>query len=416
MAKCKSCGRDIGFSFGRRLCRWCVQHEAIQSGRQDEEYQRVMPTPWKKTEAFGGSFNNLFIAINVLVFAAMVMKGGSLSGGSGQQLIDWGSNFGPYTLGGQPWRLITYMFLHGGILHIGMNMWCLWQLGQLAESLYGDWLYALLYLLAGIGGGLASILWHPFTNTVGASGAVFGVEGALLASLKLGEFSLPRPVISGLLKNIAIFSVYGLVFGAISPQVDNACHIGGFLVGLIIGTLVALVAPDREHVLRRLLICVITLAFLFGGWQLVQRSRGAVVQAYRDSELLEQGFTALSNNAYPSAKKAFTELVTQNPKSADGHLGLALAADGEGNNEEAVREFRQVIALNPQGSGYLGLGLSLNKLKRYDEAIPALQQHQRINGDDYQTEVALAQAYQAKGMTTEAQAAEKKASQLKSTE
>src|SRR5437899_34237 len=104
MAKCTSCGRDLGFKFGKKLCRWCVEHEAAQRGELgDDQFQRVMPTPWKRSTALaGGSFDQLFIGVNLLVFLAMVGSGISMMGPSSSQMIHWGGNFGPLTLGGQP--------------------------------------------------------------------------------------------------------------------------------------------------------------------------------------------------------------------------------------------------------------------------------------------------------------------------
>src|SRR3954451_9703709 len=151
MAKCSSCGREVGFSFGKRLCRWCVEYQDQKSGKaKDDEFQRVMPTPWKRSAVSSLSFNQLFLGVNLLVFLAMVATGISLSGPNSPQLIQWGANYGPQTLGGQPWRLLTYMFVHIGVLHFGFNMWCLWDLGALAESLYGDWLFALVYVASGL--------------------------------------------------------------------------------------------------------------------------------------------------------------------------------------------------------------------------------------------------------------------------
>ncbi len=161
MAKCSSCGRNLGtFSFGKKLCQWCVEYDKQQRGEgKPEEYQRVMPTPWKSgAQAVGAvSFNQLFVGINLLVFMVMVVSGISLMDGpNSQQMIHWGGNYAALTLGGQPWRLVTYMFLHYGLIHIGFNMWCLWDLGALAESLYGDWTFAFVYLACGLGGGIAS--------------------------------------------------------------------------------------------------------------------------------------------------------------------------------------------------------------------------------------------------------------------
>jgi rhomboid protease GluP len=263
MAKCSSCGREVGFSFGKKLCRWCVEHERARSG-DDTQYQRVMPTPWTRGRASSGpSFTHLFVALNVLVFIASMATGIPFN--------VWGANWGPFTMGGQPWRLVTYMFLHGGLLHIAFNMWCLWDLGALAESLYGDWLFAISYILFGIGGGLFSLAWHPGVPSVGASGAIFGLAGALIASLKLGEFSLPREAISGVMRSVIAFVGYNVVLGVFFAGTDNACHIGGLLTGLLFGALVAVIAPDRNQLGRRLIILAAVAALLFGAWMLLAR-------------------------------------------------------------------------------------------------------------------------------------------------
>src|SRR5205807_4337580 len=89
------------------------------------------------------------IAINVLVFLAMVLRGVSLWNPSGRQLVDWGALYGPFTLNEQWWRLLSSMFLHVGVVHLALNMWCLWSLGLLAESLLGRWTFLASYLATG---------------------------------------------------------------------------------------------------------------------------------------------------------------------------------------------------------------------------------------------------------------------------
>ena len=133
----------------------------------------------------------------------------------GEVMLHFGANYGPRTLSGDWWRLLTYMFLHGGIMHIAFNMWCLWDLGALCESLYGRWTFAAIYLITGVSAGLASVAWNPGVLSVGASGAIFGLAGALIASFYLGEFSLPKIAIRGTLRSLLVFAVFNLVFGGL---------------------------------------------------------------------------------------------------------------------------------------------------------------------------------------------------------
>jgi rhomboid protease GluP len=76
------------------------------------------------------------VGINVAVFAAMVLTGVSAVAPTAQQLLKWGANWGPFSLGPQPWRMLTSNYVHGGIIHIALNMWCLWNLGYLAERIF----------------------------------------------------------------------------------------------------------------------------------------------------------------------------------------------------------------------------------------------------------------------------------------
>ena len=267
MANCIRCGRQLpGFSFGKKVCQWCVHHEAYQRGEiADDARQPVMPTPWVRRTNPSIGLTQVIFGINVAVFLGMALGGSTLINFSGPEIVRWGANWGPLTLGGEWWRLLTCVFVHGGIIHIGFNMWCLWNLGALAESLYGRWTYAAIYLLCGVGSSLTSLAWHPGVPSVGASGAIFGLAGALIAAFKLGEFSVPREALSGTLRSLGIFVLYNLVFGAMIGTTDNAAHIGGLITGLIVGALVALLAPKHDHDGRRAVIFVVVVLVLVGG-------------------------------------------------------------------------------------------------------------------------------------------------------
>jgi rhomboid protease GluP len=244
-------------SFGRKICQWCVQHEAAQRGEVVDEPERVMPAPWVRRRSEPTiSLTQIIFGANIAVFLAMVLANGSLDF-SGQVAVHFGANLGPYTISGEWWRLVTYMFLHGGLLHILFNMWCLWDLGSLCESLYGRWTFAAVYLTTGAAGGLASVAWNPRVLSVGASGAIFGLAGALIASFYLGEFSLPKIAIRGTLRSLVVFAVFNLFFGGVFGGIDNACHIGGLVSGLALGAGIAKIAPQPEHGSRRVvLFCI----------------------------------------------------------------------------------------------------------------------------------------------------------------
>ncbi len=269
MANCVRCGRQLpALSFGKKICRWCVQHEAAQRG-EDVPYQRVEAAPWMRGHSTSMAVTQVIFGINVAVFVGMLLSGVSmLDNPSGQDLVHWGANFGPLTVSGEWWRLVTCLFIHGGLLHIGFNMWCLWDLGRLAESLYGHWTFAAVYLICGVAASLGSIIWHPVILSVGASGAIFGIAGALVASFYLGEFSLPRAALSGTLRSVVIFVGFNLFFGATMSGTDNAAHIGGLLMGLLLGALIAKAAPREDDVLRRIAVLLVGVVVLLlaGMW------------------------------------------------------------------------------------------------------------------------------------------------------
>lgn len=156
-----------------------------------------------------------------------------------EQLIRWGASYGPLILQGEWWRLFTAMFVHIGILHLVVNMWCLWNLGRLAEWQLGRITFLLIYLGTGVGGGLASLLWHPNIVSAGASGAIFGIAGTLISAARLGAVSLPAHELKRYIGSLMPFVIYNLFLGAVIPFVDNAAHVGGLVTGVAFGAFLA---------------------------------------------------------------------------------------------------------------------------------------------------------------------------------
>jgi membrane associated rhomboid family serine protease/Tfp pilus assembly protein PilF len=477
MANCVQCGRSLpALSFGRNICSWCVQHEAAQRGLEPENaVQRVEAPPWKRSQSSSMVITQILLGINVAVFLAMVLADPStLENAPGELLFRLGANIGQYTLGGEYWRLLTCIFLHANLLHIAFNMWSLWNLGSIAESLYGRWTFLTLYLLAGIGGSLGSLIWNPNVFSVGASGAIFGIVGALVASFYLGEFSVRGQITGGMMTSLLIFSAYSLFRGATSSGIDNGAHVGGLVTGLILGALIARAAPDRDNPLQRVIVLLLALALIGGGagWWLhsrdyirhMQRGAGLLGEGKTDLAIAEfqnvlrsrpdfppahyalgrayaekkdydnaeaefqraialnsknensyynLGYTYLEQKKLPQARETFQRLLGVSPQSADAHFGLAAVSMAEQNYQVAIQEYQAAARLDPEMQGvHFNEGLAHAKLGQWDDAIASFKKELDKAGDDYDTEIALANAYGAKGMKQEAADYRKKAAAL----
>jgi rhomboid protease GluP len=235
VSRCANCGRELtAFELGRtRFCAECRQAQ-----------RTARPSFGQLAAAF--PVTTSIVAVNVLVFVAMVVKGVSPADPTTRQLITWGADFGPLTYSGQAWRLLTSCFVHAGLLHIGFNMWAFWNLGLFVEKLLGRTRFLVAYLLAGLGGAIASVWWHPVTVSVGASGAIFGVAGILVAMLRFGKVPGEFQYLKAHSRSILAFIGYNLVFGFISPHVDNAAHLGGLATGVVIGALLPRRDPEDQ--------------------------------------------------------------------------------------------------------------------------------------------------------------------------
>ena len=169
------------------------------------------------------------------VLLAAIVAGFLLQLLLGDRLTVLGANFGPFVRQGEYWRLVTSMFLHGGFFHLLVNAWALFQLGPLFELLLGSGRLLLVYFASGIAGSFASVLFND-NPSVGASGAIFGLMGALIAFL-LRRREILTPAAKSLLGQLVMWAGINIVLGTSSPQIDNAAHLGGCAAGLLFGFL-----------------------------------------------------------------------------------------------------------------------------------------------------------------------------------
>ena len=192
-------------------------------------------------------FTTGLIGLNVLVFLAMLISGLSVIDPTAEQVLHWGANFGPLTESGQWWRLLTACFLHFGILHIGFNMYVLYQVGYFTERLYGGVRYLALYLIAGVGGNVVGLFLHPNVVAAGASGAIFGVYGGLLAYLLRYRGVVNRQAAKAMSRSVFIFLGYNLFYGLADRHTDLTAHIGGLVTGFLVGIILAPAPASRPE-------------------------------------------------------------------------------------------------------------------------------------------------------------------------
>jgi len=174
----------------------------------------------------------LLIAI-VLIFVADVL--------TGLQLTQLGADQRNLVLAGQWWRPFTSMFLHGGLLHLVLNAWVLYQLGSLCELMLGSRQTLGVYLVSGLAGSFASLAWQE-NASVGASGAIFGLMGALIAFL-LRRREMLTPYAKSLLGQLVVWAGINVFLGMSMPRIDLAAHAGGFVMGFLLGLMLRGRAP-----------------------------------------------------------------------------------------------------------------------------------------------------------------------------
>jgi len=175
------------------------------------------------------------IILNGIVYLFSAMESQAFVDMDLQVLVDMGALYGPLTvLRDEWWRLGTAMFLHGGMTHLLMNMFSLYLIGRGAEMYFDTKSYLSIYIFSGLIGGLISLYVHPASVGVGASGAIFGVFGAL-AGFFLAYKEQIATQSKAFMKDFGIIIVINLVIGLSIESVDVSAHIGGLVTGFIGG-------------------------------------------------------------------------------------------------------------------------------------------------------------------------------------
>jgi rhomboid protease GluP len=239
---CPACGTLVGSSAGR--CHQCGASMTFSMAAASRSLGRILP---QTSPVSYGILGLCCILYGVSLLATIHRTGFEaptgglgalfgLGGINGLVLFRMGSSAGFFNIV-QPWRLITAIFLHGSLLHIGFNMWVLMDLAPTIEDLYGSARFLFVYIVTGICGYiLSSVTGHP--NSVGASGSLLGLVGLLLA-LTTGRQSIGMRMLRS---QLLYWLAYIAVMGILMPGIDNFAHIGGFASGFLLGKIMA----DRQ--------------------------------------------------------------------------------------------------------------------------------------------------------------------------
>jgi len=476
MATCVRCGRELpSFSFGEasNLCANCKQ---LAVNAQQPVGMPQPGVPIARPAPYRPPVTTTILAVNVLVFVAMVFRGVPIMSPDTGPLLKWGADFGPLSLGREPWRILASNYVHIGLIHIAVNMWALWQLGRLSERIFGGLAYFLAYTASGIAGSLLSLLHHPDVPSAGASGAIFGLIGALIGALYLGKVPIAPAARKGLLRSLLWTAGINLYLGATIPGIDNAGHMGGLIMGLGIGAVVGrqLMEPAekrRQHeVLTFLGVAIVLIAFgmfvkqkngYVAALDVADRaiSSGKPDQAIRElkeylahdpqnaialnmlagvymskndypqAEIALQkvleiepsnltakrilGLVYAGEHRYEDARKVFEQLVQQNPQNDDAWVLLGASLDGANREQDAVDAYNKAIAINPKNAeAYRQLGLAQSKLNNLTAAISAVRKAAELDPKNPEIQRDLSDVYTLMGNTAEAAAASRRADEL----
>ncbi|WP_100010654.1 rhomboid family intramembrane serine protease [Lentibacillus sediminis] len=318
-------------------------------------------------------FTYILLAVNLLVFFLLERNGSSTSV---EDLIDFGAKYNPAIIAdGEWWRIITSMFLHIGFLHLFMNMLAVYYIGSLVERIFGSFRFIVIYFLAGIGGGLASFAFSANVSA-GASGALFGLFGALLFFGLLHK----RIFFQTMGMNVLVLIGINIVFGFSIQQIDNAAHLGGLFAGFIAAGVCNM--PKRRKLGKQLIAAIVYAASLYGlvhygieqnrssqSYHLIlieehlqQEDYQQVVESANVGLDLEGDMDAalLFQRSYAYIEMGETELALEDLERSieaentlpEAYYNLALLYYGDGRISEAEHMIETAYRLRPEDSSF----------------------------------------------------------------
>jgi membrane associated rhomboid family serine protease len=230
--------RETGLSCsecGRPICTECMTSAAVGLRCPEHAGTRKRINPPRVVRRTSARFveapvTKVLVALNIGIYLITAVQGGHGLNNPGGSLFDKFILFGPLIARGDWWRLITPMFLHGYLLHLGFNMFALWVIGRAVEQYLGSLRYVLLYFVSGLAGSAGALVYAPHAPGVGASGAIFGILGAMLILewQHTGKFGGQAATL------IAINLVLNFAYNGVGGNISIGAHIGGLIGGILV--------------------------------------------------------------------------------------------------------------------------------------------------------------------------------------
>lgn len=315
----------------------------------------------------------ILIGINVAVYAVLMALAGFDTGVYGDLLLRYGAKINGNIVSGEYWRLVTAMFLHGGFVHLLINSFSLNAIGSIAETVYGRRRFIAIYAVSGILGNLLSLCFSPYPG-VGASGAIFGLLGAMLyLGVKNPEFMR-----SGFGKDILGLAVLNLIYGFTASGIDNFAHLGGLIGGfLVTGVLTVSVARFRvnSRLLSGMVLILFAAAALWYGLTKPLNIEQSYISTLMDLEA-RQEWEAMQ--VYGIGR--LQDLPQDSPVRVDILYYVVRSAALQGDTALSEKYSREMAALDPAFGNYL-LSLVLFDQARYEDASQALDKAEAAGYD-----------------------------------
>jgi rhomboid protease GluP len=320
---------------------------------------------------------NGLVLVNVIVYIIIAVSSGNFMAPHLADFIAWGAKYNHMMIAtNEWWRLLSAFFIHANLLHLVLDMWFLWVLGNLAEKMFGNIAFSLVYLAGGLGGTIASFLASPGMVSVTASGPVFGIAGGLVAFLVVGNVGIPGVYVRRIFRDLVIFGIASIVLGLVSAGIDIAVNLGGLCAGFASGLVLKRPLPmgEDDHPGKRyalffaagVLVIAVTLVT---GVAIGKKGEGALIPDVAAVEEL-LGLDKIDEALALIDKKP--AILRELP---DKEIVQGLMFRKKGDYDDAIKTFLEIIRKNPNAP-LLRMYLSQAYIdkKSYTDAIDTLRE------------------------------------------